>query len=159
MSLRFFSVAILVCTSLFSSHTFAALKQYNFPNNSAFSHVFNSRDAAGCPTGVGGTAVYPNHAATGERLCDQEALRQGINPAYMIWYASPVFGTWDSPGDNRLCKYNGSQMQLVNGTQSGGKWTNVVVCEYKPFDCGVRWSYQLQRAGLDWQLNWTRINA
>lgn len=105
MYLRFLSVSILVFTSLFSSHAFAALKKYNFPNDIyGFHHVFNSRDAAGCPTGQGGTAVYPEHALTGEILCDQEAQRLGVKKEFMRWYMSPKFAKWSSPGDNKLCK-------------------------------------------------------
>jgi len=53
-------------------------------------------------------------------------------------------------------------MKLVNGNNSGGKWTNIVICKYEPFDCGDRWKYEVERGGaqnLYWELNWTRTNA
>ncbi len=78
MYLRFLSALGLVVFVLLSSNSVYAntLKGYDFPNDIyGFHHVWNSRDAAGCPTGQGGTAVMPNHAATGEALCDREAQR------------------------------------------------------------------------------------
>ena len=121
-------------------------KFYNFPNNSSFLTPDGaSRAAAGCTTGVGGTAIYPEHAPTGKALCDAEAQKRGINPDFIKWYASPVFNTWGTPEDNKLCKYENKKMSIVNGKNGGGKWTNVVICEYEPFDCGEKWSYELEK--------------
>lgn len=106
---RFLSVFGLVVFVLFSSNTAYgqanSLKGYNIPNNSnVLFPTMSARASTGCPVGVGGTAVYPNHAFTGEKLCDAEATRRGDNPAYIKWLGTPQFGTWDSPGDNKLCK-------------------------------------------------------
>lgn len=58
MNLRSLSAVAVVIFALSSGSAYG-LAQYNFPAAGNFSHVFNSRDSVGCPTGVGGTAVYP----------------------------------------------------------------------------------------------------
>lgn len=154
MYLRFFSALSLVIFVMFSSNSVYgqanSLKGYNFPNNSPFINVSSTaRSSAKCTVGVGGTAIYPGTDTiaklTGEALCDAEAKKRGVNKDYINWYASPVYGTWDSPGNNTLCQFVGNKMKEVSGNAAGGKWTNVVICKYEPFDCGDKWSYTLKR--------------
>lgn len=76
----------------------------------------------------------------------------------MKWVGSPPYGSWGSPGDNYLCKVVNGSLKYVQG--AGSAWTNVVICKYEPFDCGDRWSYQLDAGSganvNNWQLNWTK---